>query len=424
MYNKISQYFTIRDILKGLTVGILLSAFIYFTYFNISIKTINTITAILGLYLLIGSSNRTWFWSGLFISLFWFWWILLSFRFYDMSWAIPIGTLLLIVMYGVIFWFFSFISHFLSFKTKMPSSIFQATFLLFLSFIHPLGFDWLKPELIFVESYLGIQKYQFAIILFAIVISKHFSRLVYLWLMILAFNFELHNSNEKINKNIKLITTNVTMDMKWQTDHQKDVMNMIYANIDKAIFEKKKIVVLPESVFPLFLNTEEYLLGELLRRSAHIDIVVGGLYWDEGTPRNSTYVFSDGKAQVINKVVLVPFGEQNPLPNWAAGIVNRIFFKEGVIDYKASDVIGDYKLQGNQYRNAICYEATSERLYEGEPKNMIAISNNGWFQPSVQPALQRLLLEYYSLKYGTTIYHSINMSPSYYIANGKVFCTK
>lgn len=417
---KISQHFTISDIVKGLTIATLLSLFVYLAYFNISVKVINTITAILGLYLLIGSSNRVWFWSGLFISLFWFWWILLSFRFYDMSWAIPIGTLLLIVMYGVIFWLFSFVSHFLSFKTKLPVPLFQAVFLLFFSLIHPLGFDWLKPELIFVESYLGIHKYQFAIILLAIIISKHFNKPIYLWLIVLAFNFEMHNSNEKINNNIKLITTNVTMDMKWQTDHQNDVINLIYANIDKAIKENKKVVVLPESVFPLFLNTEEYLLGELVARSHKINIVVGGLYWDNGVPRNSTYIFKNGKAQVINKVVLVPFGEQNPLPEWASELVNKIFFKEGVLNYKASDVIGDYILQGKKYRNAICYEATSERLYEGEPKNMIAISNNGWFQPSIEPTLQRLLLEYYSLKYGTIIYHSINMSPSYYVTNGKV----
>ena len=46
---------------------------------------------------------------------------------------------------------------------------------------------------------------------------------------------------------------------------------------------------------------------------------------------------------------------------------------------------------------------------------MILISNNGWFVPSVEPTLQRLLLEYYSHRYGTFIYHSVNMSDSYII---------
>ncbi len=424
MYSKISQYFTIRDILKGLSIGILLSLFIYLAYFDISLKIINTVLGVLGIYLLLGSSNRTWFWSGFFISLFWFWWILMSFRFYDMAWAIPIGTLLITIMYGLIFWFFSFISYFLSSKTKLTVYIFQAIFLLIFSLVHPLGFDWFKPELIFVESYLGIHKYQFAIILVSIILAKYTTKLRYLWLIVFAFNYPIHNTINHINKEIKLVTTNVTMDTKWQTEHQQEVFDMIYVNIDQAISERKKVVVLPESVFPLFLNTEDYLMQKLVDKSRNIDIVVGGLYWDNGMPRNSTYVFQNGKTQVINKVVLVPFGEQNPLPEWAATLVNEIFFKEGVLDYKASDLIGDYKLGDKQYRNAICYEATSEKLYKGEPSDMIVISNNGWFQPSIEPTLQRLLLEYYSLKYDTTIYHSINMSPSYVISNKQVFYTK
>jgi apolipoprotein N-acyltransferase len=349
---------------------------------------------------------------------------MLSFRFYDIAWAIPIGTLLVLIMYGFIFWFFSFISYFLASKTKLPVSIFQAVFILLFSLVHPLNFDWFKPELIFAESYLGINKYQFAIVLAVIIITQITAKLRYLWLIVLAFNYPNHKEINPINKDMKLVTTNITMDTKWQEEHQQEVFDMIYTDIDKAIKEHKKIVVLPESVFPLFLNTEDGILGKLIEKSRHIDIVVGGLYWDNGIPRNSTYIFKNGKVQVINKVVLVPFGEQNPLPEWASKFVNQIFFKEGMLDYKASDLIGDYTLRNKKYRNAICYEATSEQLYAGEPKNMIAISNNGWFQPSIQPTLQRLLLEYYSLKYGTTIYHSVNMSPSYIISDGQLFFMK
>jgi len=51
---------------------------------------------------------------------------------------------------------------------------------------------------------------------------------------------------------------------------------------------------------------------------------------------------------------------------------------------------------------------------------MIVLSNNGWFTPSTEPTLQKLLLQYYSKKYGTTIYHSVNMSPSYVVRDGKL----
>jgi apolipoprotein N-acyltransferase len=424
LYKKIFKYFTIEAILKGLSIAILLSSFIYFSYLNIEAKLLNTLFGLLGLYLLIGNRNIVWFWSGLFIALFWFWWILLSFRFYDISWAIPIGTLMVMCVYGALFWFADLISNKLAGFTKLPIYLFHAIWLLSLSYIHPFGFDWFKPELIFIDSYIGIEKWQFAIVLGAIVLSKISNKVVFLLFVTFAYSgWPADHKNEDI-QGIKLVSTNISVDDKWQQAHQDIMFKTFFTQIDKAILEKKKIIVFPESVFPLFLNLEPQLLSMLQEKAKKIDMVIGALYWDENIPRNSTYVFTNKKVTVINKVVLVPFGEANPLPQWIGKYINKIFFKEGVIDYVASDDIIDYKLDNKQIRNAICYEATSEKLYINDPKYMIVISNNGWFQPSIEPALQQLLLKYYSKKYGTTIYHSINMSPSYIIKNGKVFYAK
>lgn len=421
MFKKIFKYFTTDDILKGLSIAILLSSFIYFSYINLENKIINTIFGLLGLYLLIGEKNKVWFWSGFFIALLWFWWILLSFRFYDMVWAIPIGTFMVLVVYGFIFWFFAFLSSKLSKTINIPISIFHAFFILGFSYIHPFEFDWFKPELIFIDSFIGITKWQFAIVLGAIVLSKISNKLIFLFLVIFAYNgFMINQKNDEIEK-IKLVTTDISVDDKWQETHHDTMFKIFFTQIDKAIAQKKKIVVFPESVFPLFLNLEPKLLSMLQQKAKKIDMVVGALYWDKHIPRNSTYVFSNNKIMVINKAVLVPFGEANPLPDWLGKYINKIFFKEGVIDYVASDKIINYKLDGKNIRNAICYEATSEKLYRDGPKHMIAISNNGWFLPSTEPTLQKLLLKYYSKKYGTTIYHSINMSPSYIVRNGEVF---
>ncbi len=196
-------------------------------------------------------------------------------------------------------------------------------------------------------------------------------------------------------------------------------IDMVNDNIDAAIKSKKKIIVFPESVLPLFLNRDADLLAQLKEKSKDISMVLGALKWDDGIPRNSSYVFQNRKMEIVDKVVLVPFGENNPLPEWLGKWVNKIFY-DGAVDYQANGEIGDYQLRGRKYRNAICYEACSEKLYRDRPDRMIVMSNNGWFIPSIEPALQRLLLQYYSRKYGTTIYHSVNMSPSYIIRNGKV----
>ena len=197
-------------------------------------------------------------------------------------------------------------------------------------------------------------------------------------------------------------------------------ISLVIQNIDNAIKADKEYIIFPESVLPLFLNRNQKLLTKLKERSAKISIILGALKWDEGIPRNSTYIFHKGRVKITDKVVLVPFGERNPLPYWLGKWVNKIFY-DGAVDYQASAHITDYTLNGTTYRNAICYESCSEKLYAGTaPEQLIVLSNNGWFIPSIEPTLQRLLLQYYSRKYGTTIYHSINMSLSYIIQKGKV----
>jgi apolipoprotein N-acyltransferase len=104
-------------------------------------------------------------------------------------------------------------------------------------------------------------------------------------------------------------------------------------------------------------------------------------------------------------------------------IINNLFF-DGAPDYVAAKNPIDYQVAGKTFRNAICYEACSEELYKGKPKNMIVISNNGWVSPSIEPTQQKILLQYYSKKYGTTIYHAVNMSDSYIVQKGKIIDVK
>ena len=117
---------------------------------------------------------------------------------------------------------------------------------------------------------------------------------------------------------------------------------------------------------------------------------------------------------VANKVVLVPFGEANPLPDFMSKIVNKIFF-DGAVDYGADSNFTYINALDKRYKIAICYEGTSAKTYEDKPRFLIVLSNNGWFVPSIEPTLQQLLMKYYSKLNNTTIYHSINGSPSYII---------
>jgi apolipoprotein N-acyltransferase len=341
-----------------------------------------------------------------------------------MLWAIPIALLCIGLGYGILFWLIACLSEKIQDSKYFPGSatlrglVVKALGLLMLSYIHPFGFDWLKPELMFINSYIGIEKWQFALVLAAIVLSIWRKQFLYLFLIVFAYQ-PTSDAKVVLAKDIELVTTYTSVEEKWDKALHKRQFKEIFKTIDLAIAKKKKLIIMPESVFPVFLNYEKDLIFKLKKRSENISIVVGGLYWDGKTPFNSTYIFVNKEVSIANKVLLVPFGESNPLPDFLSDWVNEVFY-DGAVDYKADSVVTDYIIDGKTYRNAICFEATSEVLYEGDPKNMIALSNNGWFTPSTEPTLQRLLLQYYSKKYGTSIYHAVNMSASYIIKEGKL----
>lgn len=420
--NKIRQYFSTITVIRGLFTAMVGSAFIYLNYFGFSLAFIHTILGLLFFYFLLNSDTKVWFVTGAFLGLFWFWWIALSLIHYHMTWAAPIEIVIIMLIYGTVFfmiaWCATFIASYSSSYATLVELTLKASALLLLSYVHPFSFDWFKPELIFVESYLGIQKFQFAIILSAMVLSLWRKHLGYLFLVLFAYPFTTVNTSQPTS-NITLVTTHTSVEEKWDENLHAQQFQHLFNAIDAAIAAHKSLIVLPESVFPIFLNRSAVLLDKLQAKSKHISIVTGGLYWDGTTPRNSTYIFTHATIQVANKVLLVPFGESNPLPDFLSDWVNEVFY-DGAVDYKASSKISDYRIDGVIYRNAICFEATSEKLYEGSPKHMIVLSNNGWFYPSTESTLQKLLLQYYSHKYGTTIYHAVNMSESYIVHNGIV----
>lgn len=425
--NKIRQYLNTFEITRGFLIALLSSAFIYLDYWGLSHPLLTTLFGLVSLYLLLREEQKTWFFSGFFSGLFWFWWMSVSFQHYNMIWAVPIGLMVIALSYGVLFWLIAFlakkIASLLTPHSSLPTLILKALGLLTISYIHPFGFDWFKPELMFVESYVGIEKWQFSIILISITLAIWKRQLLYLFLVLAAYQ-PATAATPTISDNIQIVTTHISVADKWEKALQPAQFDALFKTIDQAIDANKTLVILPESVFPVFINRSQELIDKLQERAKHISIVAGGLYWDGQTPRNSTYIFTNGEMKVANKVVLVPFGESNPLPDFLSNWVNKVFY-DGAVDYKASKDVTDYKIEGNTYRNAICFEATSERLYAKDakgqrPENMIVLSNSGWFIPSIEPTQQKLLLQYYSKKYGTTIYHAVNMSESYVIINGKV----
>jgi apolipoprotein N-acyltransferase len=397
-------YFTTIYIIKGFISAFALSLFIYLNYFGVEkglfLKLITSISALGSFYLILSQRREVLFWVGVFVGLLWFYWIGFSFRYYDMSYVIPLMLIFVSLGYGLIFCIIG-----------LFTPIIRAILFTYLSLIHPLNFNWFIPEISLLDSFFGVEKWQFFIILFSIslfITIKHRWRYLALFGILLATNVDPNHKLQLPKQSIYLSSLSTPQDLKWEESYKDKSIDINLAIINDAIDKKYDIVVLSESAFALFLNQEPYIMQLLKDLSKQIAIVTGALYFDGKDSYNSTYYIINGEVKIANKVVLVPFGEEIPLPKFISKFINKIVY-DGAEDYIAAKNPTEVDINGEVFRNAICYEATRDELFVGDPKFMIAISNNAWFTPSIEPTLQKLLLRYFSRIHNTVIYHSATM---------------
>lgn len=278
-----------------------------------------------------------------------------------------------------------------------------------LSYIHPLGFDWLNwgvlvvPGLfecstkgiicLFLISYFYYEKY----------ISRYYKIAIILILCYIGLQKD-EPKFERLSLNYELVQTNISQDQKFLNLNMQKNADDLVLEIKKAIEAKKELIILPESAFAFDLERdfEGRYYAILQELSYQINIIAGAFSSKENEVYNSTYVFIKGKDQILNKHYLVPFGEEIPFL--------KDFFKKYLInfgEFSRGAPLNTYELAGQKITNAICYEATKEALFK-EKNIIIALSNNAWFDDFIEPNLQRLLIKFYASKYNVSVYHATN----------------
>ncbi|WP_353663264.1 apolipoprotein N-acyltransferase [Hydrogenimonas sp. SS33] len=394
------RYFTTATISLGFLSALSGALFIYLWHLGIHWAWVQALLGLLTLTLWLTLPRPALAWSGFFTGILWFWWIAMSFRYYDLTWMIPLVILAVGLVYGLLFWAVGWLPHL----------FLRALALGVAEFIHPFGFDWFRPALMFTGSILGDRLWHYWLILTALSLFL-FIKKPWRWsvfaLLIPIYHSPMTNDRLPMAGEIQLVQTHIEQAKKWDPRYRDAIVDLNLQSIEIAIRNGKKAVILPESAFPLYLNTDIPLVKKLLRMSRHITIVTGALFTDGKHPYNSTYLFKAGRLRVMHKVVLVPFGEEVPLPRWMGRWVNDLFFG-GASDYFTARKPSDFTMLGRTWRNAICYEATSDILFAGNPRTMAAISNNAWFAPSTEATLQHLLMQLQADRHGTVIFHATN----------------
>ena len=381
----LNGHFSTKIIIKAFVGAFLLSNFIFLAMAeNQILNFISPFLTLAGIYTIINLSRAGFFAAGFFTGILWFYWIGFSFIYYELVWLIPFVILFVALVYGLLFWIASF-----------PSFVALRAVLLFLiSYVHPFGFNWFNLEATLVlGAFEPNTRGLIFIFLAAISLSlkgKILKFILAFICLIAALQFK-SNEAKTLPFDVELVNTNVAQRVRWDKNLRMKFTNENLDLINSAIAEQKRLIVLPESAFPLFMTNEPLLVDEL-----------------KGTLRR------------MDKKFLVPFGEEIPLPKFMQDAVNKLFFG-GASDFKKAENFSDYEIDGVKIRNAICYEATREELYKGEFDVVVAITNNGWFVPSSEPVLQKVLIKHLATKYNKAVYHSVNGSKSEIIKPKKAF---
>lgn len=377
----------------------MLSNPIYFSFFeNILLETLSPFLAIWGLILLLQTkSAKGYFWTGFLMGLFWFWWVGLSAIYFNLNYLVPVIALIMGLVYGVLFR--------ICFLFKFDFLRLCAIFVL--SFIHPLGFDWLEWGIyttygFFDSSLRGIIcLFLIAYFIYEGYISRYYKIAIVLILFFIGFHYE-EKTATTLPFSYKLINTNISQYQKFLQEKLILNSNTLLSEISRAILEKKELVILPETAFAFNLRGTKY--EDFLKELSHkIIIITGAFYTKDEQTYNSTYVFRQGKSYIFNKHFLVPFGEEIP---FFKELVKK-YFLPNMEEFARGPVQSQYKLNNSLITNAICYEATKEQNYKNS-KIIIALSNNAWFKHSSEYKLQKLLMQFYANKYGVSVYHATN----------------
>jgi len=395
---------------KSFFVSLTLFSFIYLDYFHISIPFLDTILALIGIYYLFIFSKKELFFIGFFTSIFWFWWVGYSFVFYDVAYLIPLAIVGIGVIYGLIFLLIGL----------FDCLIYRLFAIVFLSFIEPFGFNWFKLQLIFINSYFEASYLQFGIVVSIVALFVYLMQqnklnitanitFVFVLCIIAYTNQNLKTNIPKPPLKIYSYNTHIPQELKWNKLYQQTIINDNFIAINKAIKQGYDMIILPETAFSVILDQETKLLSKLKQLSRQIVIITGALSLKDNMIYNSTYLIDNTKVQIANKVVLVPFGEAVPLPKLLRDFINNQFYN-GAKDYQTAKKPTTFVIKNIKFRNAICYEITTNKIYQDlDTSYIIAISNNAWFVPSIEPTLQKLLIKYYSKKYHTIYFEAMNL---------------
>ena len=187
---------------------------------------------------------------------------------------------------------------------------------------------------------------------------------------------------------VTLLQGNIPQEMKWREDKARATLDSYMA---LTLGSQGRLIVLPETALPMFLNQLPLNYLEMLAGHARQqggDVLVGvPERSDSGDYFNSVLSVGSEPVQVYRKVHLVPFGEFIPFKPLFGWIIHVLHIP--LSDFARGDPAQPpLQAAGQNIAMAICYEDVfGEELVRQLPAAtlLVNVSNDAWFGDTVAP---------------------------------------
>lgn len=290
------------------------------------------------------------------------------------------------------------------------------------------GFPWLNlgsfvydiPFFKLNASLIGEQGLSFLIILSNLLIYKfiHLKHLKYLgaFIALIFISFGsgyilqlTANPPEKFTS-FTIIQPSYKQENKWNPEKKKTITNNVLSMLEENMDTESDIIVLPESVFPAFVENEQDLYGKIQKLSEEKPLIFGSIRLNREKGKNlklfnSVYYVNDNKTKIYDKIHLVPFGEYFPFKTIFKPI-NYYFFGDAE-DFSAGDSVSIFMHDGTKMAPLLCYEGAYTNLVNRVTKNdadiLVLLTNDSWFGKSLGRFQHLAIDAIRSIEYGRPI---------------------
>ena len=232
---------------------------------------------------------------------------------------------------------------------------------------------------------------------------------------IAGFLLSLVNWTEAVDDPIKvsLIQGNIPQAEKWKRENYRPTLKM-YRDLTEQHWDSD-LIVWPETAIPGFKVREPNYLAGLARqaRETNTDVLLGVFTRDKQSQRYYNSMISlDGQAYL--KRHLVPLGEYFPLRSLLGFFEQWVHIPMSDID-SGEDVQPLIEVAGQKIGLSICFEDAFDRsvlLDLPEATLLVNVSNDAWFEDSVQPWQHHQIARMRALETGRVLLRVTNTGVS------------